>query len=130
MRGDDGGTCQFRHSDYCDEHGRLQVVHAYASTIYAAQGLTVDETFVLHDVQMDRAAPHVAGSRHRDECEWFCNSKALDELHPATDDGERLQHLAKMLSTDRYQALALEAWERVPKAPEPAREQQHQLELA
>lgn len=60
----------------------------------AEQRLTVDETFVLHNVQMDRAAAYVAGGRHRDQCDWFCNRKALEELHTATDDGERLQHLA------------------------------------
>jgi conjugative relaxase-like TrwC/TraI family protein len=130
VRGDDGTTRQFNRSDYCDEHGRLQLIHTYASTIYAAQGLTVDETFVLHDAQMDRALAYVAGSRHRDTCEWFCNNKALDELNPATDDGERLTHLAKALSADRYHALALEVWERLPKAPEPIREHHHELEPA
>jgi ATP-dependent exoDNAse (exonuclease V) alpha subunit len=130
IAGDDGRTHQFRHSDYCDERGQLQLVHAYASTIYAAQGLTVDEAFVLHDAQMDRATAYVAGSRHRDRCEWFCNSRALDELDPATNVDERLQHLAKALSTDRYQALALEVWERLPKAPEPTREHHHELEPA
>lgn len=128
VAGDDNRTHRLRRSAYCDEHGRLHLMHAYASTIYAAQGLTVDEAFVLHDVQMDRAAAYVAGSRHRDQCEWFCNGKALDELHPATNDGERIQHLAEMLSTDRYQALALEHWERLPRAPEPTREPQHELE--
>lgn len=128
VRGDDGTTRQFHHSDYCDAHGRLQLIHAYASTIYAAQGLTVDETSVLHDAQMDRALAYVAGSRHRDQCEWFCNNKVLDELHPAADDQERLTHLAKALSADRYHALALEAWERLPKVSEPEREQQRQHE--
>jgi hypothetical protein len=85
---------------------------------------------VLHDAQMDRALAYVAGSRHRDTCEWFCNNKALDELNPATDDGERLTHLAKALSADRYHALALEVWERLPKAPEPIREHHHELEPA
>jgi ATP-dependent exoDNAse (exonuclease V) alpha subunit len=119
-----------RHSDYCDERGRPQLIHAYASTTCAAQGLTVEETFVLHDAQMDRAAAYVVDSRHRDRCEWFCNSKGLDELHPAIDDGERLQHLANMLSTDRYQALAMEHWGRLLKEPEPTREHHHELEPA
>jgi conjugative relaxase-like TrwC/TraI family protein len=129
VQADDGRTLRFTQQNYSDEGGRLHLVHAYASTIYASQGLTVDEAFILHDIQMDRASAYVAGSRHRDQCQWFCNSKALDELNPATNDDERLQHLAKSLSTDRYHALALEVWERLPKAPEPAREQQHDLEL-
>jgi ATP-dependent exoDNAse (exonuclease V) alpha subunit len=114
VRGDDDRTRRFTQQDYSDEHGRLQMIHAYASTIYAAQGLTVDETFVLHDVQMDRAAGYVAGSRHRDQCHWVCNRKALDELHPANSDHERLTHVAKSLSENHYQTLALERWERLP----------------
>lgn len=96
----------------------------------ASQGLTVDETFVLHDAQMDRASAYVSGSRHRDACHWFCNSKVLDALHPATNDNERLEHLAKSLSVDRYHELALTYWEKLPKESEPEIERSSELELA
>lgn len=48
---------QFSPSDLADDNGRAKPSHAYASTVYGAQGLTVDRTFVLLDSTCDR---HVA----------------------------------------------------------------------
>ncbi|WOI37702.1 hypothetical protein R1T43_01300 [Alteromonas sp. CI.11.F.A3] len=45
---DSGRTVSFYQSDYSDEQGRLQLVQAYACTVYSSQGATIDgDTFVL-----------------------------------------------------------------------------------
>ena len=76
---DNGRTIVCQQSDYCDEQGRLQLVQAYASTVYSSQSATVDgDTFVLYTTAMDRAASYVAGSRHKDNCHWFVNDQELD----------------------------------------------------
>lgn len=112
VKDDTGINRTFLHSEYCDADGRLQMIHAYACTVYASQGLTVDETFVLHDVQMDRASGYVAGSRHRNNCRWFFNTMAVDEIAKPVSHAERLSYLAESLSSDRYQNTALEMYER------------------
>lgn len=112
VKEDTGSVKTFLCSEYCDYAGRLQMVHAYATTVYSSQGLTVDESFVLHDHQMDRASAYVAGSRHRDNSRWFFNTAALDDLILSSDKNDRLTYLAKSLSTDRYQNTAIEVFER------------------
>jgi conjugative relaxase-like TrwC/TraI family protein len=102
----------FSTQDYCDEHGRLCLAQAYALTIYASQGITVDgSTFLLHNTGMDRATSYVAGSRHKDNCYWFFNQSSIQESCNNSEKLDREKTLiavAKLMSEDRYKALAIE----------------------
>ncbi|WP_157981885.1 AAA family ATPase [Pseudidiomarina donghaiensis] len=115
VRLDSGRTVSFYQSDYSDEQGRLQLVQAYACTIYSSQGATVDgDTFVLYTTAMDRAASYVAGSRHKDNCNWFINGQELDAQSGQRDKGEtptleaRLKTLARCMSINKHKAMASE----------------------
>jgi len=108
-------TVSFYQSDYSDEQGKLQLVQAYASKVYSAQGATVDgDTFVLYTSAMDRAASYVAGSRHKDNCHWFVNGQELDAQSGQSDKGEaptlaaRLKTLARCMSINKHKAMASE----------------------
>lgn len=110
---DDGREVTVNTEHYQDEHGRLPLVHAYAMTVYSSQGITVDaNTYVLYNANMDRANSYVAGSRHKDNCHWFVNSKEVDALcgvEGATlSDKERLKGLATLMSREQSSGLAIE----------------------
>jgi conjugative relaxase-like TrwC/TraI family protein len=102
----------FSTQDYCDEHGRLYLAQAYALTVYASQGITVDgDTFVLHNTGMDRATSYVGGSRHKDNCHWFFNQSSIQEScnnGETLDREQALEAVATLMSQDRYKALAIE----------------------
>ena len=68
----------FKISDIADEAGRARLTHAYASTIYGAQGLTVDQAFVLISPNMNRHDLLVASSRGRDRTEHFIDNREVD----------------------------------------------------
>jgi conjugative relaxase-like TrwC/TraI family protein len=112
---DNGQIAQFSNTDYCDEKGNLYLVQAYATTVYASQGTTVNgDVFVYYTSGMDRSASYVAGSRHKDNCHWFANREEIDALSGAKDcgmridDSQRLQILAHRMSTNRIPHLAIE----------------------
>ena len=112
---DSGRTVSFYQSDYSDEQGRLQLVQAYACTVYSSQGATVDgDTFVLYTTAMDRAASYVAGSRHKDQCHWFVNGQELDAQCGISDNGDkpdmttRLDVLARNMKVNRHKTMAME----------------------
>ena len=48
-RTDDGRVVAFRHDEIRDWYGNIRLDHGYALTVAAAQGLTVDRTFLLAD---------------------------------------------------------------------------------
>ncbi|MES9859247.1 MAG: MobF family relaxase [Candidatus Thiodiazotropha sp. 4PDIV1] len=109
---DDKRTLHVHTDSYCDEKGRPYMALAYALTTYASQGSTVDETFILHNSQMNRAASYVASSRHRDHCHLFVDSDNI-EAHMYLDDGEsitaqkRLKTLAEMMARDEHPRTTL-----------------------
>lgn len=112
---DNGRVVSFNQSDYSDSDERLHLVQAYASTVYSAQGATVDgDTFILYNTGMDRAATYVAGSRHKDNCHWFVNSGELDmqsglkDLGVKSDLETQLTTLQRCMSTNRHKKMALE----------------------
>lgn len=115
IRCQDGRTVNFKQSDYCDEKGNLYLVQAYATTVYASQGSTIDgDVFIYYTSGMDRSASYVAGSRHKDNCHWFVNREEIDALSGAkdsglaVDDNKRLQVLSRCMSTNRIPYLAIE----------------------
>ena len=54
------------------------IEHGYASTVYKAQGSTIDRVFVAHAPGMGREAAYVAMSRHRKCVEVFVSREAFD----------------------------------------------------
>ncbi|RYH15850.1 MAG: hypothetical protein EON54_28505 [Alcaligenaceae bacterium] len=68
----------FAPADLTDENGRARLGHAYASTIYGAQGLTADRSLVLLDPACDRHDTYVGLSRARDRTEIFVDRKIID----------------------------------------------------
>ncbi|MDY8111086.1 MobF family relaxase [Fulvimarina sp. 2208YS6-2-32] len=100
-------TIGFSPGDIADEKGRLQMVHAYATTCYGSQGLTTDRAFILTDVTMDRHDIHVAVSRSRYRADLFIDEKALEtrakaarllsNRERAVESKERLETLANAL---------------------------------
>lgn len=62
----DGRRISFTPGELADDKGRARLGWAYATTVYGAQGMTVDRAVVLLDPAFDRHAVHVAASRARD----------------------------------------------------------------
>ena len=112
---DDGRTVSIKQSEYCDEDKRFHVVQAYASTVYSAQGATIDgDTFTLFSTAMDRAATYVAGSRAKDNAWFFVNGQELDAQCGICDNGDkpdvvtRLNVLARNMKVNRHKTMAME----------------------
>lgn len=112
---DNGRTVNIKQSDYCDERKRFHVVHAYASTIYTAQGATIDgDSFTYYSTSMDRAASYVAGSRAKDRAWFFVNGQELDAQCGVSDNGgrpdmaARLNMLNRNMSVNRHKNMAIE----------------------
>ena len=111
---DAGGKVHFKASEYCNEYGNVYLTQAYALTVYASQGLTVDgDVFVFYNSGMDRSNTYVAGSRHKDNCHWFVNNKEIDELasidnKSLKEDEKRLKILAKLMASENRKKLAIE----------------------
>ena len=108
-------TVRFSTADIADEHGRAKLGWAYASTIYGAQGMTVDKAAVLLTPAFDRHAIYVAASRARQEtalvidrnridAEMRAGTNAPDEPDPAT----RRDWLAERLATRHVKETTLD----------------------
>nr|WP_277344607.1 MobF family relaxase [Pseudoalteromonas sp. SA25] len=117
VKKDCGEKVTFLKSEYSNEKDALQLVHAYAFTVYSSQGRTIDgDTFVFYNKAMDRAASYVAGSRHKDRCHWFVDGSTLD-VHYGLDavNGKdqntiKVKRLAEYMGSERSEVMALEYW--------------------
>lgn len=114
---DSSETVKILKSEYSDDNDALQLVHAYAITVYSSQGSTVDgDTFVFYNKAMGRAACYVAGSRHKDHCNWFVDGSNLDINNDANIvakedlDTLRMKKLAEYMSYESSETMALEYW--------------------
>jgi len=113
-----GRKLRFAHSDMVDEHGRLMLAHAYASSCYGSQGLTTEHAFVLADPGMDRHDIFVSASRAREATHLFVDRAGLNQRILAArplkdrqsdiDDAERLDTLAAAFSTARLKVSTLD----------------------
>ncbi|ODT82504.1 MAG: hypothetical protein ABS76_07755 [Pelagibacterium sp. SCN 64-44] len=92
----DGRRISFSPSDVADTKGRARLAHAYAATLFQAQGLTVDHSLVLLSARFDRHDAYVASSRARESTEFFIDARTLD--------GEREQDASLAAGEDRDQA--------------------------
>ena len=117
-RTDDGRRVTFRHDEIRDWYGNVRLDHGYALTIAAAQGLTVDKTFLLADDRPSRETIYPAATRHREEIDVYVNRAplALDVADRRADsdreapvsDAEIRAHLAERWSRARPKEAALD----------------------
>ena len=117
-RTDDGRRVTFRHDEIRDWYGNIRLDHGYALTIAAAQGLTVDRTFLLADDRPSRETIYPAATRHRGEIDVYVNRTPLaldvadrradsDRDAPVTDGGIRT-YLAERWSRSVPKEAALD----------------------
>ncbi|WP_049820480.1 AAA family ATPase [Bradyrhizobium japonicum] len=74
----DAGRFTFSTDEIADGEGRVKLTHAYATTIYGAQGCTTDRAIAWLSPDMDRHSILVASSRARNATDLFCDRKSLD----------------------------------------------------
>jgi conjugative relaxase-like TrwC/TraI family protein len=89
--------------------------HAYALTAHAAQGATVDQSFVLGSDELYREWGYTAMSRHRDEARFYVVSPgSVERVLPGLEPGHETltEDVAAMLSPSRQQELALDLLDR------------------
>ena len=60
-----------------DEQGRLPIAHAYATTIYASQGATVDRAYVIANHRLKRNEIYVAASRAREATRIYVDETSV-----------------------------------------------------
>jgi Ti-type conjugative transfer relaxase TraA len=82
--------------------------HGYAATVYKAQGVTVDRSYVLATNHFDRHSTYVALSRHRDEVKVFYGAEDFaDRFADGADSTEQVRHrFLNALSRARPKELA------------------------
>ncbi len=117
-RTDDGRKVTFRHDEIRDWYGNIRLDHGYAMTIAAAQGMTVDKTFLLADDRPARETIYPAATRHREEIDIYVNRAplALDVANRRADsdrdapilDGEIRAHLSERWSRSVPKEAALD----------------------
>ncbi|HET7121394.1 MAG TPA: MobF family relaxase [Solirubrobacterales bacterium] len=95
-----------------ERDGGPALEHAYAATIYQAQGTTVDRAFVAADAGMDKQQLYVAASRSREETHFYLTREVemeRAEFAPGSPiQGDGLEHIAKAAERDGRQAAAHE----------------------
>ncbi|MEW6397464.1 MAG: MobF family relaxase [Pseudomonadota bacterium] len=112
-RGDE--IIQFTPEDIADGKGRVRLANGLVSTIFRAQGATVDQAFVLLNDRYDRHDSYVSASRSRGDTRFFC-SRSIDssirassgDFHSPINDAQRLDHLAQRLSRERVKTTTLD----------------------
>ena len=99
----------FRHDEIRDWYGNVRLDHGYALTVAAAQGLTVDKTFLLADDRPSRETIYPAATRHREEIDVYVNRAplALDVADRRADSDRE----APVIDTELRAYLA-ERWSR------------------
>jgi hypothetical protein len=68
----------FSTAELADARGRVRLGHAYATTIYNAQGLTVDRAIVIASSGFSANQAYVAASRARERMDIVINTKEID----------------------------------------------------
>ena len=108
-------TVRFNTADIADEQGRAKLGWAYASTLYGAQGMTVDKAAVLLTPAYDRHDIYVAASRARKETVLIVDRTRLDaEMRAGTnapgepDPDRRREWLAERLAARHIKETTLD----------------------
>ena len=68
----------FLTAELADARGRARLGHAYATTIYNAQGLTVDRAIVIGSASFSANQAYVAVSRARERTDIIVDSREID----------------------------------------------------
>ena len=68
----------FSTSEIADKKGRARIGHAYATTLYNAQGMTVDRAVVVGTTTMTANQAYVAASRARESTDIVIDQRAVD----------------------------------------------------
>ena len=106
----------FSPADFADKNGRVRLANGLVSTIFRAQGLTVDQAFVLLNDRLDRHDAYVLASRSTGETRWYGARHGIDAAIRANsedpqqtiDDARRLDYLAERLSRERIKSTTLD----------------------
>lgn len=112
----DGKHLTFSSTDVADSKGRARLAHAYATTLFQSQGLTVDHSLILMSSRFDRHDAYVAASRSRESTEFFIDTRTLDrEIEqdlplPAEADRDeaRMAYLATRLARQSLKTNAID----------------------
>ena len=112
----DRETIIFDTADLSDQKGRVKLAIAYATTLFQAQGITVDKAFVLLSSRFDRHDAYVASSRARETTTFFLDERSLaSELtENQSDRGSDpprallIEHLAKRLARTSVKTTTLD----------------------
>ena len=117
-RTDDGRRVQFRHDEIRDWHDNIRIDYGYAMTIASAQGLTVDQTFLLADDRPSRETIYPAATRHREGIDVYVNrsplvvdiadSRAEDQADRPVTDSDIRAYLAERWSRSQPKEAALD----------------------
>ncbi len=113
-------TIRFDTSELANNKGRVRLGWAYASTIYGAQGATVDRVAVLLTPAFDRHDIYVAASRARKETLLVVDRGQIDrEMHSSSsvssdpDPESRRQWMANRLSQQHIKETTLDVGRRL-----------------
>jgi hypothetical protein len=98
VRTDDGRQVAFDIKDYA------HIDHGFAATFHKAQGLTIDEAYVLATPGMDRHSTYVGLTRHRDSVQLYygCDDFADQGKLIRTLSRERAKDMASDYATDGH----------------------------
>ncbi|MDF1608269.1 MobF family relaxase [Hoeflea sp. YIM 152468] len=117
---------QFNSSELADEQGRTKFALAYASTIYGAQGATVEQAVVLVNPAFDRHDIYVAASRARGETALVVDRRRIDRemaaagLNPSEPDQDsRRRWLGERMAIAHIKQTTLDYLPTGRDAPEP-----------
>lgn len=111
---DKGGTVEIRagKGGYWDAAKKaVPLQHAYATTIYASQGMTVQRSYLLDSRHIERRLAYVGMSRHREECRVYVDKEAVHERlmeRLGTDEWRPLSEVAD----DELMTKVKESWSR------------------
>ena len=107
---DRGRKLTFYHDEIRDFYGNIRLDHGFALTMTAAQGVTVDRSFVLADDAPARETIYPASTRHRERLDLYISRDAPlnriklnlpdqgADLQETITDEDLLEHLAKRWS--------------------------------
>lgn len=134
---------RFALPEVADDSGRSLLAHAWASTIFQAQGATVDHALVLGSSRFDRHDAYVAFSRARQETRLFVDSRTLDreiqtdaaDRSTTVEPAQRFAHLSRCLSRENLKHSTLDPLIRAAaveeaRTPAASRERERDLELS
>jgi ATP-dependent exoDNAse (exonuclease V) alpha subunit len=80
------------------------VDHGYAVTIHKAQGVTVDQAYLLATPGMDRSLAYVGMTRHRENATLFAGVEDFGSKDEA-DARERLAHAQSRTEKGKHAGL-------------------------